>query len=381
MEGLNADYTIKNWITKYIAVLFLRQYSIQPHLITMKPLELPLLPKTQSEKKVWLKNIDFLKLQIARIMTNSDLLSRTKLDFITTEWLEKNNKPKPTELIDLYKVQIEDDYEKTEIEQKISNKKKDEFENTSRKIISKSIVKFKSISNPIKIKNNVNNWFIHGERAVVDKSSFSDDQDTHHMNFDSFLAEHIATKFQQGISETFFHTKSKTYLLKQKDIFPAIDKLNLSKDYLLVSFAQNLEMLSVNGLQENSYKGIKLIKYGVSNYHLVGQSIFILKKSDLPNINHLQIEQSEIDKYSLGEIDDEFRLYSSVINLQKKTELLEELKPSHPDKDLRKYVLLNLILKTEIKWKKNINNIMIKTYSEYRERGVPDTLKDIQKIK
>ena len=71
-EGLIADYLIKKWICEYIGLLFIRQYSIQPHLITMKPLELPSLPKNQTEKKVWLNNIEFMGYPIiTRNFTNS----------------------------------------------------------------------------------------------------------------------------------------------------------------------------------------------------------------------------------------------------------------------------------------------------------------------
>jgi len=226
LEGLNADYVIKKWITEYIGVLFVRQYSIQPYLITMKPLELPTIPKTQAKKKVWINNIDYFKTIAENILSNEKLLSETRLDFITDSWLEEEKKPTPQELIDLYKSQIESDYEKTEIEQEVSKIKKEEFETSSNQIIEKTVNFYAPINNQNKIENNFNNWFIYGERAVIDKSAFTDDQDSQHLNFDSFLADHIANKFQQGISETFFYTKSNSYLLKEKDIFPAIDKLN-----------------------------------------------------------------------------------------------------------------------------------------------------------
>ncbi len=384
LEGLNADYAIKRWILEYIGVLFIRQYSIYPHLITMKPLELPIIPKTQSEKKLWLDNIDYFKVIVEKVFSNKELLTQSKLDFITNEWLTEQEKPNPTDLIELYKTQIEADFEKTEIEQEISVIKMEEFENTSISIVNPTINLYLPIINPTPIEYDFNNWYIHGERAVMDKSAFSDDTDAQHLNFDSFLAEHISKKIKDGISETFFYTKSKTYLLEEKNIFPAIDNLGLTNEYVIVCFALNLkwikETFAIEGLSMESFNGIQIIQFSSSNYHLVGQSIFILKKSDLPNILHISLESAEVEKYELKEIDEKIKLYSSIVDLNKNKILFNELEPSHQDRDLRKSVLINLALKIEIRWKKNINNIMIKTYSKYRERGVPDSINDIKKI-
>ena len=33
-----------------------------------------------------------------------------------------------------------------------------------------------------------------------------------------------------------------------------------------------------------------------------------------------------------------------------------------------------------MRWKKNINLIQIRSYSEYSERGLPDNLKDVEKF-
>lgn len=61
--------------------------------------------------------------------------------------------------------------------------------------------------------------------------------------------------------------------------------------------------------------------------------------------------------------------------------LLEELKSYFKDKeekDLRKSVLLCISILIEIQFKKNINNVMIQTYSKYRENGLLNDLKDIK---
>ncbi len=213
LEGLNSDGVIKYWINKYIALLFIRQYSIQPYLITMKPLELPSVPDEQGEKKKLITNLDFFAKLVEELMQNSELLEKAKLSFINKEWIEKNKLPEPVALIHRYKTQLKEAFEKTEVEQEVADSKTKQVEESSINFIKSAILEYERINNSSTIEEDYNNWFIHGERAVLEKNAFSENTDVYHMNFDSFLPNHIASKFKQGISETFFYTKTEKYEL------------------------------------------------------------------------------------------------------------------------------------------------------------------------
>jgi hypothetical protein len=60
-SGIGANSVTKKWMMSYMALLFLRQYTIYPYLITMKPLDFPPTPNTQSEIKQWIDGLDFFK--------------------------------------------------------------------------------------------------------------------------------------------------------------------------------------------------------------------------------------------------------------------------------------------------------------------------------
>ena len=49
LSGSNADLIIKKWIKSYMALLFLRQYTIYPYLTTRKALDYPTTPSRKSE--------------------------------------------------------------------------------------------------------------------------------------------------------------------------------------------------------------------------------------------------------------------------------------------------------------------------------------------
>ncbi len=94
-SGLNADYAIKKWIMSYMAILFLRQYTITPYLITMRPLDFPPIPSTQGEIKQWIDGIDFFKKLVNDHLKNNELLKTLNLDFITPDWCTENQKLYP----------------------------------------------------------------------------------------------------------------------------------------------------------------------------------------------------------------------------------------------------------------------------------------------
>ena len=69
-------------------MLFLRQYSIVPYLITMRPLEYPSFPESQRDKKMWLDNLPYFKMQIAEQLENNPLL-KSGIDFLSDERIER----------------------------------------------------------------------------------------------------------------------------------------------------------------------------------------------------------------------------------------------------------------------------------------------------
>ena len=90
----------------------------------------------------------------------------------------------------------------------------------------------------------------------------------------------------------------------------------------------------------------------------------------------MSILKEEIEKYNLNLIDPNLNLYTSVIDLNSSPLLLSELEPTS-NRDLKKSVLVSLLLKIEIQWKKEIKMVQIKAYSEYKEKGIPNKLSEI----
>lgn len=385
LSGLNADYVIKKWIMSYMAILFLRQYTIVPYLITMKPLGYPPTPSTQGEIKLWIDGIDFFKKLVSEHLDNEELLKALNLDFITREWCSENQKPYPIEFIDNLKEKLESEYHANEITLPLSKEKIDQFTSSTKTIVEASVENLHPINNGKPIpENNSDKWYVNGQTMLQSKDAFSENSEIHHIDFDSFLASVVARKINDGVGEMFLRKSSKSYLLKAEHLFKAVDKLGIDNEYVIVNFGVNLDylinQLGVSDLSKEYYKDINI--YSFKGSQLVRDSIFILKRTDLPNISTRPIEESTITKYSLERISDSINLYSSVIDLNNTTEeVFNENKQDKTDDDLRKSVLLCIIISTEFKWKKNIEVIQLKQHLDFLQRGIANKLDDIKPLK
>lgn len=381
LGGLNSDGIIKQWICRYVALLFIRQYSIVPHLIIMKPLNPPTIPPTQGEKRQWIDNLDYFKRLVEEILKNKELLSAIGLDFVTDEWCEKYKHPKPIEFIKKIKQDVIDSFEGTEIEQPVAETKVQRFKDTTAFILTPIFEEYKVIDNKDELKGDLNKWYINGQSNIIDKSAFADNQDAEHLNFDSFLPESFSNKYRNAISEIFVLASSTSYLLNSQDIIPAISRLDIeAKDYIIVSFGIDIQELIIkNG--NDSFKDFKIINFNYRDYYLVGDSLFILKIADLPKLNYREIKAEEIEKYSLDETIKEYNLYTTVVDLNLSLDLRETFAENSNEKDLRKSVYMAIFMSLEVQWKKNIQCIQIKQASAYRERGIINNLSDVKTIK
>jgi hypothetical protein len=307
-------------------------------------------------------------------------------DFITKEWCEKNKTSFPVDFIEEVKNKVTVEYEKQEMEQELSLPKIDNFYKSAKEIIPKVFQLYQPLNNEIKINDNYNQLFIVGERAVVDKSSFALDQESEHLNYDSFLPEAISNKIHRGMSEIIYSMKTKTYLFQPKDLFNAIDKLEVNSEaYLILNFGNYLpyfiDELKIPELSLNRYRKTDIINLAQFHFQLIGESFFIIKRSDLPNIEYLDIENNEIDKYKLELLDNYFKFYGSVLDLFKNKDLQKDFSGSSNETNLDKSVLVSICLSTRIRWAKTINLIQIKSYSGYRDKGSTNDLKEIIPIK
>lgn len=381
LSGISSDGVIKKWIMSYMAILFLRQYSIIPYLITMKPLDYPAIPDTQGEIKNWIDGLDFFKKLLIEHLENEELLKTLNLGFITEEWCEENDKPYPKAFIDTLKSSLEVAYENNALNLTLSEDKIGQFKGSTKGILESAFASLNPINNVKSISDTESDkWYVNGQRMLQSKDAFSENPEAHHIDFDTFLGTVASKSLKEGLSEVFLRKNSKSYLLKPEDLFKAIDLLKVDEKYVIVNFGINLDrfinQIKVPKLSREAYNKIKIHSFNGS--HIVRDSLFILKQSDLPNVTSKPIEDGVIEKYSLEKISDSMNLYCAVLDMnQVNEEIFKENEQNKSEDEIRKSVLLSIIFSIEYKWKRNIEVIQLRQNSEFRQQGIANKLEEI----
>ena len=382
-EGFGSEGIVKYWVCRYAATLFLRQYTIIPYLITMQPLDLPSIPSDLKNKKMWIDYLDSFNELVKNVLEDIQSTKILGLDFITEEWCAKNDKLSPFKIFEetISRAVLEFDQIKTS--QEISSAKIDKFIETSDSILTNVIEPYQQINNQKRINNESKSWFISGVNTIIDKSTFADNQEAESIDYDSFLPETMAQKFADGISETFVINPRRKYIVKESEIFCAISNLKVNpKKHVIITFGQNLQYyidtLKEVGLTNNSFNDIELINFPKYNYNIVGDTFFILKKTDLPKIIFHPPDEEELGKYRLRPINRTYNIYGNVIDINLDPSLLKELSSTDSSRDLRKSVYVYIFLKTEIKWEKDISMVALSKQSQFKSQGILTELKEIK---
>lgn len=389
VDSINFDWIVNSWIRKYLILLFLRQYTLQSSYTFDNFLELPNSPKTQAEKKHWIDNIQKFIDGLTDILDNTELLKTMRFDHITEEWCSTEKKIYPLKLVSELKSQLEEDYGLAEINQTISHEKENNFLESSAQIIEGAIVEYKDVINrTIKIEdiNCRKPFYISGNKMLTSKSDFADDQPYDHLNYHSILAEQVANNMRWAISETFLMVTTKSYILSEEDLFPAINNLKIADnpyDFVIVSFKNNIKyyinVLKVPSLSESDYKGVALVDIWNCSGHIVGNTFFIVKKSDLPWLEFKEpANQYHITRTKENIIIPERYISAFVIDLHDNPTVITELQENGNKENLENKVLVDIEMLALINWKKDAIVIALQTASAYEDRGIPNKLEEVK---
>lgn len=383
LSGLNADGIIKNWICQYIALLFIRQYFTIANYVYQRPLDFPNIPASQQEKHSWLNSLDYFTRLVEDILSNKELLNILGYAKLTPSWCEQQGKLYPLDFLTQLKAKVQEEFEQVKVEQKISDAKFNKFKETTTTILTKTFTSALEIANNEIESSENEKWFCSGTKMLFDKSSFADNQEADHLNYDSFVAEQVSSDFSLAISQTAYIKKTKSYLVKSSEIFDAVDKIiKDDNSVIILNFGIHIpyyiSTYNIKGLKEDNYNSIPIIKMAPYYRELIGESLFIIKKSDLPKMIFNKVSEEMIVKYGLIEFNKEFNIYGNVVDLHDNPDLINELIDKFPDEQLDKSVLVCVLINVSIEWKKNLKLTQIRLFSEYRNNGLPNKLDEIE---
>ena len=387
--GVNSDGVIRIWIKRYLAVLFIRQYTLFEYYVNSNRLAMPKTPQSLSELNHWKDELGSLEYFVNDYLGQSEVLMGLGLEqFSNPDWFEENNKIKPSVLIENFKTEIEENFNRIKAEQPVAQDKEKEFQDESIKHLKPVFQQFSNVFSNSRIGDNYKSYYIGGQHYILDKAAFGNNQDVGYLNTDSITAEAVAMQFQYYSLNTFILIFPQKYLMAEKDLFDAIDRIGIdSENFVLISVGLNIDYffhLQIDGLRKNKekwcYGELEIIEINSYMNDLVSQSLFILKKEDLPNMIFKEVDAQLEEKYLLSKIDDTFNIYTSLINLNEAgNEMIkEEAEKENNQVDLSQKVLACVDINIEIQCKQNIKCIQLRAFSQFDDRGKANTLDDVK---
>ena len=385
VRGVNASDIIRFWIKKYMAVLFLRQYTLHSYYIYEDTLQLPRVPESMSEKYAWNNELDILQDLLQKICADTEMLEALGYQHMSDkQWFVEKDKPTPSELIESFKAQIEYDMERTRKEQSISKTKLEEFYTATLSILCPVFTQYESFFGNSSITENYNKIHIIGSHQIMDKQAFVDDQEICHANADSIVAEHASFEFRQLALNIFMYMQSRRYILKEQDIWTAINNLSYdNNDFVIFSIGNNLNYLKLkesklqNTNGEWSYNGISIvdIHHGIND--IVSQSLWIIRRSDLPYLVFNKISNEEaIHKYQLYEIDEKYHIFASIVEVYATPTIKKELE-DRKILDAETKAVVCVDFNAEVRCKKTAKAIQLKIYSQFGNKEQANSVEDV----
>lgn len=388
ISGVNANGIIKMWIKRYIATLFLRQYTLHEYFVYSRTLEMPNPPQTLPEKRKWIEELDVLKRFVIDYLSDTSCLKSLNLEELSSpDWFVDNNKPNPEELIENLKNKVAYSAEQKKANQKLDPKKIKQLNDATKKILTNCFDNYSLLfTNKITDTEPHKSLFYGGRHEISDKMAFAADQDIGYSDFDRKFAEIIATEFRHNMPYIFrVYYKTAYYLLEEEKIFRAIDNLQLDcQKFTIVSVGVNLYSKPIrlttpkNGSWE--YNGIPILELGYTQIDAVNNSLFIMRNEDLPCILHNEINKETINKYDLNPIDDNYHIYTNVIDLHENSVIQNEVREKTNIQDLDKSVLVCVDVNTEVRCKMDAKCVQLKVFSQFDNIGNPNVPEDVKNI-
>lgn len=357
-EGLRSEDLVKIWTCKFGAVLLLRQYSIISYYTYVKPLELPSVPTTKSERRNWIDNLSYLESYVKEQYENRDLLMAMGWEKLTDEWLAEHHKIHPLQLIADVKKHVTDTDDRIDRERELDIEAIDQLKANIKRIITETYEPFTILSkNPLKGK--IHTYEVNGIRTLVEKIDVTKDKDL------ATGAYSVVDQIQGMVSETFLFPKQTKINVKEDELFKAIARLAPDpNEYVIISFGYDIDTYinyhKVKKLTANSYHGLKLYSFPQARS---GRRLYLIKKDDLPYLFTSKPIPPEISKYKLEEIGNH-DLYFSIIDLFRNTkvknEWLAEAGISDEQRaDIEKMAQVYIASHANMLWKEDIDLICI----------------------
>lgn len=290
---------------------------------------------------------------------------------------KKKIKEDSTKFLEKLEDSIEKAIKKAKIEASIDLKKEFDFYIRSKNVIVDSLNEFENIKNKKKCfsKDQSISFEINGMMILFQKSAFTS-KDIPHLGADTLLAQKIVYQnINYYLPNTFLSVRKRKYLLRKRDLIKGIEKLEFDVERHIM-IALNLNIYGIEDFEKIENNIIAIPSTGLKDV------LFVLPKDDLPIIKYKEIKTEKQKENQLGILDNEKKVYASLIDLSKENNSKHRYKWNRNENYLEEEskVQLTIAFITEIIWKNNSNVIQINIENSIEEQGIVDEIKDLEKM-
>ncbi|GEC77927.1 hypothetical protein [Flavobacterium aquatile] len=373
LDNLGTRRQVNFWMCSYMTLLFVRLYSLNQHYTYQNFTAQPNLPDSIAELRDWLQAVPFFESCLKRILENEKLLKILGFEKVVEEHQADFSK-----YIEDLKARLIEKSGTQKLNAALSAEKLQKFKDSSIAIIKEAFSKYESIKNLGEYTEQENDLklTVTGQTILTGKNSFIEDTGVHHLNFDTILAESIAShSIRKYIPNSFLVAKSRRYLLNQENINDGIQKLiGNKKDVVIV--AVNLSYDTKATLEK--YKS-QIIEIKGSEYR-IQDCLFVLKKSDLPFIIHRELDAKVVADEKFELIDNNLKLYSAILDLSlaENTSIREKYTKEDLEDELK--VQTTLAFLTLIVYKNKREIVQLNIASQYKEQGIQNKIEEIEPL-
>lgn len=383
LNGVKKNDIIKSWIIKYLAILLIRLDSLQDYYGINSIYELPDIPNSIREKKIWVNKLTSLKNIVEYYIDEMTILNRINPTLLN-ENKEKNISISLT--LDSFITSIEDSIKNQKKEQGLSMNKINTFKKEVSQTISNTLNAYIRTFRNLQIKT-VNDFTINGNvKKILPSGCFEEDQDVSYSGFDSVLAHECIYKFTDSFAYLFLKNRKQHYYIKREETFKALDLLNIDpKKYIVLFFGiymdYYLDVLKISLSKkddiEYEYKGIQIVAFSYNR--LLNDRVIIIEKSKIPNLIFNKPSDDEIKKYKLECILSDIELHYSVLKLAENQNIKIEISNDSNIQNLDQSVLACLTLNATLRIEKDTFLCVLNMVDQFANSG-KDNLNEIKPI-
>lgn len=370
--GTRNNSIINGWIQKYLVFLMIRLcslYSDSEHDYSF----CCVFPKKLKDKKEWLNNIPILQERIEDKIIEKAAVQILLLDVDKVVSFRKKLQQEIGN--------IENDLEAC-LKQHFKDLKPSEDEITSffsilKDIISAEVVPLMDLfSNTISAKYTDYNTTCK-VREIEPTEAFADEPTISYSNFKEVLGHLTVHRFKYNFFQTFMFQKPIQYRVFAENVKNAIKQLGLNREkHVIIGFGVNWYEIYDQLQKLDDYSLMTPDKFKL--YSFQGEAsldfmniIVVLNKSDLPSLDSRKLEEDVTEHYKLQCINSKYKLYASVIKLNKDEPVFNEVakRRSCTEEELLKSVLVCTELNIHTKWKNHTPMVMIRVLHQYSDSG------------